>query len=309
MKVTVIGAGSVGATTAQRLVENELGDVVLLDVIEGLPQGKVLDMIEAGPVYNYQCRIVGTNSYEDTENSDIVVITSGKPRKPGMNRDDLLKVNTEVVKNVVEQVVQKSPNAILIVVTNPLDAMAYVAYKMSGFPRERVIGMAGVLDSSRLRTFIAMELNVSIDDVHAFVLGGHGDTMVPMIRFATVAGIPVTELLSNEKLDAIIKRTVGGGAEIISLLKSGSTFYAPSASIAGMVDAIIKDKKKILPCTVLCKGEYGFNDIFLGLPVKLGKKGVEQIIEIKFNKEESDALKKSADSVKKLCQEVNLYLK
>ncbi len=306
MKITVIGAGSVGATTAQRLIENELGDIVLLDVIEGLPQGKVLDMIEAGPVYNYQCRIVGTNSYEETKNSDIVVITSGKPRKPGMSREDLIKVNSEIVKSVVEEVTQKSPNAILIVVTNPLDAMAYVTYKVSKFPRERVIGMAGVLDSSRLRTFIAMELNVSIEDIHAFVLGGHGDTMVPMIRYATVAGIPVTELLSKKKLDAIVKRTIGGGAEIISLLKSGSTFYAPSASIVGMVDAIIKDKKKILPCTVLCKGEYGFNGIFLGLPVKLGKEGVEQIIEIKLNKEESDALDRSAVSVKKLCQNLSL---
>ncbi len=306
MKITVIGAGSVGATTAQRLIENELGDIVLLDVIEGLPQGKVLDMIEAGPVYNYQCRIVGTNSYEETKNSDIVVITSGKPRKPGMSREDLIKVNSEIVKSVVEEVTQKSPNAILIVVTNPLDAMAYVTYKVSKFPRERVIGMAGVLDSSRLRTFIAMELNVSIEDIHAFVLGGHGDTMVPMIRYATVAGIPVTELLSKKKLDAIVKRTIGGGAEIISLLKSGSTFYAPSASIVGMVDAIIKDKKKILPCTVLCKGEYDFNGIFLGLPVKLGKEGVEQIIEIKLNKEESDALDRSAVSVKKLCQNLSL---
>ncbi|MFQ5712946.1 MAG: malate dehydrogenase [Candidatus Scalinduaceae bacterium] len=306
MKITVIGAGSVGATTAQRLIEKELGDIVLLDVVEGLPQGKVLDMIEAGPVYNYQCRIVGTNSYEETENSDIVVITSGKPRKPGMDREALLKVNVGIVKDVVEQAIKKSPNAILIVVTNPLDAMAYVTYKVSKFPRERVIGMAGVLDSSRMRTFIAMELNVSIEDVHTFVLGGHGDKMVPMLRYATVAGIPVTELLSKEKLDAIVKRTVGGGAEIISLLKSGSTFYAPSASIVGMVDAIIKDKKKILPCTVLCKGEYGFNDIFLGLPVKLGKNGIEQIIEIKLNKEESDALDSSADSVRKLCKNISL---
>ncbi len=306
MKITVIGAGNVGATTAQRLAEKEYGDIVLIDIVEGLPQGQGLDLMEAGPVYNYQSRIVGTNSYEETENSDIVVITSGLPRKPGMSRDDLVKVNTEIVKSVVGQAVQKSPAAILIVVSNPLDAMAYVTYKVSKFPRERVIGMAGVLDSSRLRTFIAMELNVSIEDVHAFVLGGHGDTMVPMIRYTTVAGIPVTELLPKDKLDAIIKRTRDGGAEIVGLLKTGSAFYAPSASIVEMVEAIIKDKKKILPCTVLCKGEYGFNDIFLGLPVKLGKNGIEQIIEIKLNKEESDALDRSADSVRKLCKNISL---
>ncbi len=306
MKITVIGAGSVGATTAQRLAEKELGDIVLLDVVEGLPQGKSLDMTQAGPIYGYHCKIVGTNTYEESENSDLVIITSGMPRKPGMSREELLKVNTEIVKSVVEQAVQKSPNAIIIVVSNPLDAMAYVTYKVSGFPRERVIGMAGILDSSRLRTFIASELNVSIENVHAFVLGGHGDTMVPMLRYTTVTGIPITELLSKDKLDAIIQRTIKGGAEIINFLKTGSTFYAPSASIVEMVDTILKDKKKILPCTILCKGEYGFNDIFLGLPVKLGKNGVEQIVEIKLNKEESDALNRSADSVRKLCQDVCL---
>ena len=306
MKITVIGAGSVGATTAQRLAEKELGDIVLLDVVEGLPQGKSLDMAQAGPIYGYHCKIVGTNTYEETENSDLVIITSGMPRKPGMSREELLKVNTEIVKSVVEQAAQKSPNAIIIVVSNPLDAMAYVTYKVSGFPRERVIGMAGILDSSRLRTFIASELNVSIENVYAFVLGGHGDTMVPMLRYTTVAGIPITELLSKDKLDAIIQRTIKGGAEIINFLKTGSTFYAPSASIVEMVDTILKDKKKILPCTILCKGEYGFNDIFLGLPVKLGKNGVEQIVEIKLNKEESEALNRSADSVRKLCQDVCL---
>ncbi len=301
MKITIIGAGNVGATTAQRLAEKELSEIVLLDVVEGMPQGKALDLMQAGPIYGSNCKVVGTNTYEETKNSDVVIITSGLPRKPGMSRDDLIKVNSGIVKSVVEQAIQKSPDAILVIVSNPLDVMAYVAYKVSKFPRERVIGMAGVLDSSRMRTFIAMELNVSIENVHAFVLGGHGDTMVPMIRHATVAGIPVTELLSKDKLDAIIKRTREGGAEIVSLLKNGSAFYAPSASVVEMVDAILKDKKKILPCTVLCKGEYGVNDIFLGVPVKLGKKGMEQIIEIKLNKEESDALGKSADAVRKLC--------
>jgi len=306
MKITVIGAGNVGATTAQRLAEKGLSEIVLLDVVEGMPQGKALDLMQAGPIYGSNCKVVGTNTYEETENSDVVIVTSGLPRKPGMSRDDLIKVNSGIVKSVVEQAIQKSPDAILVIVSNPLDVMAYVAYKISKFPRERVIGMAGVLDSSRMRTFIAMELNVSIENVHAFVLGGHGDTMVPMIRHATVAGIPVTELLSKDKLDAIIKRTREGGAEIVSLLKNGSAFYAPSASVVEMVDAILKDKKKILPCTVLCKGEYGINDIFLGVPVKLGKKGMEQIIEIKLNKEESDALGKSADAVRKLCADVCL---
>ena len=306
MKITIIGAGNVGATTAQRLAEKGLSEIVLLDVVEGMPQGKALDLMQAGPIYGSNCKVVGTNTYEETENSDVVIVTSGLPRKPGMSRDDLIKVNSGIVKSVVEQAIQKSPDTILVIVSNPLDVMAYVAYKVSKFPRERVIGMAGVLDSSRMRIFIAMELNVSIENVHAFVLGGHGDTMVPMIKYATVAGIPVTELLSKDKLDAIIKRTREGGAEIVSLLKNGSAFYAPSASVVEMVDAILKDKKKILPCTVLCKGEYGINDIFLGVPVKLGKKGMEQIIEIKLNKEESDALGKSADAVRKLCADVCL---
>jgi len=305
MKITVIGAGNVGATTAQRLAEKEFGDIVLVDIVEGLPQGKGLDLMEASPIYNYNCKIIGTNSYEETDNSDLVVITSGLPRKPGMSRDDLVRVNADIVKSVVEQVVEKSQDAILIVVSNPLDVMTYVTYKVSKFPRERVIGMAGVLDTSRMRTFIAMELNVSVENVHTFVLGGHGDTMVPLARYTTVAGIPVTELIPEDRLDAIVKRTRDGGAEIVSLLKTGSAFYAPAASIVEMVDAIIKDKKKILPCTVLCNGEYGFDDIFIGLPVKLGKKGVEQIIEIKLNDEESDALKKSADAVKKLCQGIS----
>jgi malate dehydrogenase len=305
MKITVIGAGNVGATTAQRLAEKEFGDIVLVDIVEGLPQGKGLDLMEAGPIYNYDCKIIGTNSYEETDNSDLVVITSGLPRKPGMSRDDLVKVNTDIVKSVVGQVVEKSPDAILIVVSNPLDVMTYVTYKVSKFPRERVIGMAGVLDTSRMRNFIAMELNVSVENVHTFVLGGHGDTMVPLARYTTVAGIPVTELIPEDRLDAIVKRTRDGGAEIISLLKTESAFYAPAASIVEMIDSIVKDKKKILPCTVLCNGEYGFYDIFIGLPVKLGKRGLEQIIEIKLNKEESEALKKSADAVKKLCQGIS----
>jgi malate dehydrogenase len=305
MKITVIGAGNVGATTAQRLAEKEFGDIVLVDIVEGLPQGKGLDLMEAGPIYNYDCKIIGTNSYEETDNSDLVVITSGLPRKPGMSRDDLVKVNTDIVKSVVGQVAEKSPDAILIVVSNPLDVMTYVTYKVSKFPRERVIGMAGVLDTSRMRNFIAMELNVSVENVHTFVLGGHGDTMVPLARYTTVAGIPVTELIPEDRLDAIVKRTRDGGAEIISLLKTESAFYAPAASIVEMIDSIVKDKKKILPCTVLCNGEYGFDDIFIGLPVKLGKRGLEQIIEIKLNKEESEALKKSADAVKKLCQGIS----
>jgi len=305
MKITVIGAGNVGATTAQRLAEKEFGDIVLVDIVEGLPQGKGLDLMEAGPIYNYDCKIIGTNSYEETDNSDLVVITSGLPRKPGMSRDDLVKVNTDIVKSVVGQVVEKSPDAILIVVSNPLDVMTYVTYKVSKFPRERVIGMAGVLDTSRMRNFIAMELNVSVENVHTFVLGGHGDTMVPLARYTTVAGIPVTELIPEDRLDAIVKRTRDGGAEIVSLLKTESAFYAPAASIVEMIDSIVKDKKKILPCTVLCNGEYGFDDIFIGLPVKLGKRGLEQIIEIKLNKEESEALKKSADAVKKLCQGIS----
>jgi len=305
MKITVIGAGNVGATTAQRLAEKDFGDIVLVDIIEGLPQGKGLDLMEASPIYNYSSKIIGTNSYEETNDSDLVVITSGLPRKPGMSRDDLVKVNADIVKSVVEQVAERSPDAILIVVSNPLDVMTYVTYKVSKFPRERVIGMAGVLDTSRMRTFIAMELNVSVENVQTFVLGGHGDTMVPLARYTTVAGIPVTELIPEDKLDAIVKRTKDGGAEIVSLLKTGSAFYAPAASIVEMVDAIVRDKKKILPCTVLCNGEYGFDDIFIGLPVKLGKKGVEQIIEIKLNEEEYEALNKSADAVKKLCQGIS----
>ncbi len=306
MKITVVGAGNVGATTAQILSEKELGDIVLLDVIEGMPQGKALDLQEAGPMYSYYTHIYGTNSYDDTAKSDVVVVTSGLPRKPGMTREDLVKVNGDIVKSVTEQIVQKSPDAIIIMVSNPLDAMTYIAHKISGFPKERIMGMAGVLDSSRLKTFISMELNVSIDNVQAFVLGGHGDTMVPMTRYTTVSGIPVADLISKERLDAIIQRTRDGGVEIVNLLKKGSAFYAPASSVVDMVDAILRDKKKILPCTVLCKGEYGFDDLFLGLPVKLGRKGVEEIIEIRLTKEEEDSLDHSANAVRELCKTVSL---
>lgn len=304
-KITVIGAGNVGATTAQRLVEKEIGDIVLVDIVEDMPQGKCLDLTEAGPVYGYDSKITGTNSYNETMESDIVVITSGIPRKPGMSRDDLLKVNAEIVKSVTGNVVQKSPNAILIVVSNPLDAMTYVAYKESKFPKQRVVGMAGVLDASRMAAFISMELNVSIENVHAFVLGGHGDSMVPSKRYTTVAGIPVNEMIGKERLDEIIQRTRDGGAEIVKLLKTGSAFYAPSAAIVDMVESIIKDKKKILPCAALCDGEYGIQGLFVGVPVKLGAGGVEEIIEIKLDEDESEALKRSGEAVKELCDKID----
>jgi len=299
-KVTVVGAGMVGGTTAQRLADKELCDVVLIDIIEGLPQGKGLDLAESAPIEGYDSRVVGTNDYKDTANSDIVVITAGIPRKPGMSRDDLLKTNHNIVKETTEKVVQYSPNSILIVVSNPLDAMAQTAYRVSGFSKNRVIGMAGVLDSARMRTFIAMELDVSVENVTAFVLGGHGDTMVPLARYSTVAGIPLPDLLPKERIDAIIKRTASGGAEIVGLLKTGSAFYAPSAAIVEMVEAILKDKKKILPCTVFLEGEYGIRGLFIGVPAKLGARGVEQVIEIKLTAEENAALQKSAAAVKEL---------
>jgi malate dehydrogenase len=305
-KVTVVGAGNVGASVAQYVVEKELADVVLTDVIEGLPQGKALDLLETGPVHGYDSRLTGTNDYKDTAGSDIVVITAGLARKPGMSRDDLLFKNAEIIKGVVEQVVRHSPNSILIVVTNPLDAMAQLAFKVSGFPRERVIGMAGILDSARFRTFIAMELNVSVENVTAFVLGGHGDTMVPLPRYSTVAGIPITELLSKERVQALCQRTANGGAEIVNLLKAGSAFYAPGASATEMVEAILKDKKKILPCAVYLEGEYGIKGLYVGVPVKLGRKGIEQIIQITLTPEEDAALKKSADAVKELVEKLKL---
>jgi len=299
-KVTVVGAGKVGAEVAQRLVDKKMADVVLIDILEGVPQGKALDMLESGPVEGYDVKIRGTNDYADTANSDLAVITAGFARKPGMSRDDLLKKNYEVIKGVTEQVVKYSPEAILIVVTNPLDAMTQTAFKVSGFPKNRVIGMAGVLDTARYRTFIAEALNVSVRDVHGFVLGGHGDTMVPVPRFTSVAGIPVENLMSREQLEAIIKRTRNGGAEVVSLLKTGSAFYAPSSAVVEMIDAIFADRKRILPCTVYLEGEYGIHGVFVGVLVKLGVRGIEEIVEIKLTPEEQAALEKSAAAVKEL---------
>jgi malate dehydrogenase len=304
-KITVIGGGNVGATTAQRLAEKELGDVVLVDIVEDMPQGKALDLMQSGPVYGYDTLITGANNYEPTAGSDVVVITSGIPRKPGMSRDDLLKTNAGIVKSVTEQVAKLSPNAILIVVSNPLDAMTYVAHKVSGFPANRVIGMAGVLDSARFRTFLAMELGCSVEDVHATVLGGHGDTMVPVLGYSTVAGIPVGQLIPKDRLDAIVQRTRDGGAEIVKLLKTGSAFYAPAASSVEMVESILKDKKRILPSAVLANGEYGIKGLFVGMPAVLGSKGVEKIIEMKLNADEQAALDKSAAAVKELCETVD----
>ncbi len=301
MKITIIGAGNVGATTAQRIVDNELAnEVVLVDIVEGIPQGKGLDMYEATPITGVDVKVIGTNGYDETANSDIIIITAGVARKPGMSREDLLNTNFGIVKEATLKSIEKSPNAIIIVVTNPLDVMAYTAWKVSGFERNRVIGMAGVLDTARFRTFIAMELNVSVEDVYAFVLGGHGDDMVPLVRYTTVAGIPISELLPKEKIDQLVKRTREGGAEIVSYLKTGSAYYAPSAAIVEMVKSIVKDKKRILPCSVLLQGEYGLNDVFVGVPVKLGKNGVEQIIELKLTDEERQALHASANRVKSI---------
>ncbi|OQX22877.1 MAG: malate dehydrogenase [Desulfobacteraceae bacterium IS3] len=299
-KVTVVGAGNVGATAAQRLCEKELCDVVLVDIVEGVPQGKSLDLTEAAPIEKHDAHVTGANSYDATEGSDIVIITAGIPRKPGMSRDDLISTNAGIVKNVTKEVAKRSPNAVLIIVSNPLDAMCHVAYDASGFSKNKVIGMAGVLDSARFRAFIAMELNVSVESTHAFVLGGHGDTMVPLPRYSTVAGIPITELMSKERIDALVKRTANGGAEIVSLLKTGSAYYAPASAAVEMAEAILKDKKKILPCAAYLQGEYGFKDLFIGVPVKLGAAGVEQIIEIKLTAEEKAALQKSANAVEEL---------
>lgn len=299
-KVTVVGAGNVGATAAQRLSEKELCDVVLIDIIEGIPQGKALDLTEAAPIEKHDAHLMGANSYEASEGSDIVIITAGIPRKPGMSRDDLISTNAGIMKNVTQEVAKYSPNAIIIVVSNPLDAMCHVAYEASNFPKQRVIGMAGVLDSARFRSFIAMELNVSVENTHAFVLGGHGDTMVPLPRYSTVAGIPITELISQDRIDALVKRTANGGAEIVSLLKTGSAYYAPASAAVEMAEAILKDKKKILPCATLLEGEYGIRDLFIGVPVKLGSGGVEEVIEIKLTEQEQAALNKSADAVLEL---------
>ncbi len=299
-KVTVVGAGNVGATAAQRLAEKELCDVVLVDIIDGLPQGKALDLAEAAPIEKHDARLTGSNDYAASANSDIVIITAGIPRKPGMSRDDLLSTNAKIMKNVTQQVVEHSPDAVLIIVSNPLDAMCHVAYETSGFPKNRVIGMAGVLDSARFRTFIAMELDVSVENTTAFVLGGHGDTMVPLPRYSTVAGIPITELLPKERIDALVERTANGGAEIVGLLKTGSAFFAPASAAVEMAESILKDKKKILPCATCLEGEYGFNDLFIGVPVKLGANGVEEVIEITLTAEEKAALEKSADAVREL---------
>jgi malate dehydrogenase len=299
-KVTIVGSGNVGATAAHWIASKELADVVLIDIIEGVPQGKGLDLLEAMPIEKRDSYVKGTNDYADTANSDIVVITAGIPRKPGMSRDDLLKTNHKIMSDVVSKVVQYSPNTIIIVVSNPLDAMAQAAYKLSGFSRNRVIGMAGVLDSSRFRTFIAEELKVSVENVTAFVLGGHGDTMVPLPRYSTVAGIPITELMDQATIDRLVKRTRDGGIEIVNYLKTGSAYYAPSAAAVEMVEAILKDKKKILPCAAYLEGEYGINGLYVGVPVKLGERGIEQIIQIKLTADEQAALNKSGESVKEL---------
>jgi malate dehydrogenase len=300
-KVTIVGAGNVGATAAHWIAAKELANVVLIDVIEGVPQGKALDLLEAMPIEKRDVSIVGTNDYAETANSDIVVITAGIARKPGMSRDDLLNTNFKIMSDVAGKVVAASPNAILIIVSNPLDAMAQTAFKKAGLPRERVIGMAGVLDSARFRTFIAEELKVSVENVTAFVLGGHGDTMVPLSRYSTVAGIPITELIEPAKLKALEERTANGGAEIVKHLKTGSAYYAPSAAAVEMVEAILKDKKKILPCAAYLQGEYGISGLYVGVPCKLGAKGIEQIIEIKLTADEKAALDKSAAAVKELC--------
>src|SRR5881628_1563150 len=298
-KVSIVGAGNVGATAGQRIVDKQLADVVLIDIIEGVPQGKALDLAESGPIEGYDCRLTGTNNYNDTANSDMVVITAGVPRKPGMSRDDLLKTNYGIVKGVTEQVVKNSPNSILIVVSNPLDAMVQTAFRVSGLPKNRVIGMAGVLDSARFRAFLAMELKVSVENIHAFVLGGHGDTMVPLPRYATVSGIPVTELLPKETIDRLVQRTRDGGKEIVDLLNT-SAWYAPSSAIVEMVDAILNDRRKILPRAAYVEGEYGINGLYVGVPVKLGGRGIEQVIEINLTLEERAALQKSAAAVKEL---------
>lgn len=299
-KITVIGAGFVGSTLVQRLAERDYADIVMYDIIPNMPQGKALDMLQAGPVLGYDSLVIGTNDYADTANSDIVVITSGLPRKPGMTRDDLVKKNQQIITEVTQQVAKSSPHCIIIMVTNPLDAMAQLAFHISGFPRNRVMGMAGVLDTARFRTFIAQELGVSVQDVQAYVLGGHGDTMVPLARMCTVAGVPISQLLSAERIEQIVQRTRDGGAEIVNLLGTGSAYFAPSASVLQMVDAILLDKKMILPCAVYLQGEYGFQNIFVGVPVKLGASGVEQIIEIELNENEQALLQKSANAVKEL---------
>jgi len=299
-KVTVVGAGNVGATVAQRLAEKELCDVVLIDIIEGVPQGKSLDLTEAAPIEKHDAHLTGANFYEESTKSDIVIITAGIPRKPGMSRDDLLSTNRGIIKSVTREVVKYSPNAILIIVSNPLDAMCHVAMEESGFPKQRVIGMAGVLDAARFRAFLSMELNVSVENIQALVMGGHGDTMVPLPRFSTVAGVPITELISPERIEELVKRTRNGGAEIVGLLKTGSAYYAPASAAVEMAESILKDKKKILPCAAYLEGEYGISKLFVGVPVVLGLRGIEQIIELKLFAEEQQLLHKSAMAVQEL---------
>ncbi len=301
-KITVVGAGNVGATAAQRLAERDYADVVLVDIVDGIPQGKALDLNQSGPIVGYEPNVVGTTGYEETAGSDIVVITSGFPRQPGMSRDDLLAKNKEIVGGVAREVAERSPNAIIIVVTNPLDAMCHVAYEASGFPRQRVIGMAGVLDSARFRTFLAWELGVSARDVTGFVLGGHGDTMVPVVSYTNVAGIPVSQKISAGRLEEIVQRTRDGGAEIVKFLQKGSAYYAPSAAAVEMCDAIVFDQKRVLPCAALCDGEYGLKDLFVGVPVKIGAEGIEEIIEIELTDDETAQLKNSAGAVEELVE-------
>ena len=305
-KITIVGAGNVGATAAHWAAERELGDIVLLDIVEGIPQGKALDLMEARPVEDFDVTITGTNNYEDTKDSDVVIITAGLPRKPGMSREDLVQKNREIVEAVTRQIVAYSPQCFIIVVSNPLDTMAYLAYKVSGFSRNRVMGMAGVLDSARFKTFIAMELNISVEEVQAFVLGGHGDEMVPLIRYSTVAGIPISQLIAEDRIQAIVERTRKAGGEIVNLLKTGSAFYSPAASAVQMAEAILKDKRRILPCAVYLQGEYGLHDLFFGVPVILGAGGAEKIIEAALTAEEKAAVEKSAREVKESITKLNL---
>lgn len=299
-KITIVGAGNVGGTLAHRLAERNYADIVLIDIVEGLPQGKALDLLQAGPVVGYDCRITGTNSYEDTAGSHLCIVTSGVARKPGMSRDDLLFTNMEIIKGVTQSLAKHSPDCMIVMVSNPLDAMTQLAYQVSGFPKSRIFGMAGVLDTARFRTFLAMELGVSVQDVYAFVLGGHGDSMVPLIRYTTVGGVPISELLPKETIDRIVERTKSGGAEIVSLLKTGSAFYAPSAAVAQMVDAIMYDRKQVLPCAAYLEGEYGITGLYVGVPCKIGAGGVEKVMELTLTVEERVALNKSAQGVKEL---------
>jgi len=305
-KVTVVGAGNVGATCAHWIAAKELADVVLVDIVEGMPQGKALDLMQSGPVEDFDLRITGSNGYEETKGSDVVVITSGVPRKPGMSRDDLLAINKKIVSDVSTNVAKFSPDAILVVVSNPLDAMCHVAAHVTRFPRERVLGMAGILDTARYKTFVAMELGVSAEDVHGMVLGGHGDTMVPLPRHTSVSGVPLMELLPADKIDAIVKRTANGGAEIVGLLKTGSAYYAPAASVVAMVESILKDKKRVLPCAALLRGEYGYKDLFIGVPCVLGARGLDRVIEMKLDDKEKALLDKSANAVRELVAALKL---